>query len=119
MTNPAWPASLPQEPLAQGFSEQAPNTLLRSQMEAGPPKVRRRFTAGIRNIECQVRLTPAQVDLLDTFFDATIAGGALPFDWKHPRNGTAVTFRFVEPPSYTPVARGTLWQASLRLEILP
>jgi len=103
----------------EGLSEQAPNTLIRSQMEAGPAKVRRRFTAGARLIECQVRLTPAQVDLLDTFFDATIAGGALPFDWKHPGDGTAVTFRFVEPPGYTPVARGTLWHASLRLEILP
>ncbi len=119
MTNIVWPASLPQEPLTQGFSEQAPSTAIRSQMEAGPPKVRRRFTAGVRNIECQLRLTPAQVDTLDAFFGSTVAGGALPFDWKHPRGGTAVTFRFVEPPSYTPVARGTLWQASLRLEILP
>ena len=119
MTNAVWPASLPQEPLAQGFSEQAPNTVIRSQMEVGPPKVRRRFTAGVRNIECQLRLTPAQVDTLDAFFGSTVAGGALSFDWKHPRGGTVVTFRFVEPPAYAPVARGTLWQATLRLEILP
>jgi len=119
MTNSVWPVSLPQEPLAQGFSEQAPSTVIRSQMEAGPPKVRRRFTAGVRNIECQLRLTPAQVDTLDSFFDTTVAGGSLSFDWKHPRSGAAVTLRFVEPPSYTPLTRGTLWQASLRLEILP
>jgi len=119
MTNPVWPATLPQEPLAQGFNERAPDTVIRSAMEAGPPKVRRRFTAGIRLIDCQVRLTPAQVETLDSFFDSTIAGGALSFDWKHPRTGAAVTYRLVEPPSYTPVARGTLWQASLRLEVLP
>ena len=119
MTNSVWPASLPQEPLAQGYNEQAPNTVVRSAMEAGPPKLRRRFTAGVRSIECQVRLTPVQVDTLDAFFGSTVAGGALSFDWKHPRNGTAVTFRFVEPPSYTSLARGTLWQATLRLEILP
>jgi len=119
MTNPVWPASLPQEPLAQGFSERAPNTLIRTTMEAGPPKARRRFTAGVRNIECQLRLTPAQTATLDLFFDTTIAGGALSFDWKHPRDGAPATFRFVEPPSYTPVARGALWQASLRLESLP
>jgi len=46
-------------------------------------------------------------------------GGSLPFDWKHPRTGTAQTFRWVEPPTYTPLARGTRWQATLRLEILP
>jgi len=114
-----WPASLPQEPLLQGFGEQVPNTVIRSQMEAGPSKVRRRFTAGVRNIDCQMRLTADQLETLDAFFMTTIAGGALSFDWKHPRNGTAVTFRFIEPPSYSPVARGTVWHASLRLEILP
>ena len=119
MTNAVWPASLPQTPLAEGYNERAPDTVIRSPMEAGPPRLRRRFTAGVRNIECQLRLTPAQLDTLDAFFGSTVAGGALPFDWKHPRNGTAVTFRFVEPPGYTPVARGTLWQAMLRLEILP
>ncbi len=119
MTNPVWPATLPQEPLAQGYAERAPDTVIRTQMEAGPPKVRRRFTAGVRSIECRLRLIPAQVDTLDAFFNTTVAGGALPFDWKHPRTGTAVTFRFVEPPSYAPVARGALWQASLRLEVLP
>jgi hypothetical protein len=119
MTNATWPASLPQDPLAQGFSEQAPNTVIRTTMEAGPPKMRRRFTAGIRNIECQLRLTSAQTDTLDLFFETTLAGGSLSFDWKHPRTGATVTFRFVEPPSYGAVARGTLWWASLKLEILP
>jgi len=119
MTNAVWPASLPQEPLVEGFNERAPDTVIRTQMEAGPPRARRRFTAGIRHIECQVRLTPARVETLDAFFRATLAGGALPFDWTHPRTGAAATFRFVEPPSYAPVARGTLWQGTLRLEILP
>ncbi len=54
MSNPVWPPSLPQRPLAQGFSEQAPDTLIRTQMEAGPPKVRRRFTAGIRTMDLQL-----------------------------------------------------------------
>ena len=119
MTLIVWPSALPQEPLAQGFGEQAPNTVIRSQMEAGPSKVRRRFTAGVRNIECQMRLTPDQVETLDTFFVSTVAGGALSFDWKHPRNGTAVTFRFIEPPSYSPMTRGVAWQVSMRLEVLP
>jgi len=114
-----WPATLPQAPLAQGFAERAPNTVIRTAMEAGPDKVRRRFTAGVRQIDCQLRLTPAQVTALDAFFEDTLAGGALAFDWAHPRSGEAATLRFVEPPSYAPVARGRLWQAQLRLEILP
>lgn len=119
MSNPVWPLSLPQRPLAQGFNEQVPNTLIRTQMEAGPPKVRRRFTAGIRTMDMQLRITPAQVDALDVFYDSTLQGGALPFDWVHPRTGVAATYRFVEPPSYATMARGRLWTATLKLEILP
>jgi len=33
-------------------------------MEAGPPKVRRRFTAGIRVVSLQIHLTPEQVETL-------------------------------------------------------
>ena len=46
----------------EGFTEQAPNTVIRSQMEAGPAKVRRRFTSGTRNFDCQLYLSPAQVE---------------------------------------------------------
>ena len=119
MSEITWPASLPQESLVEGFSEQAPNTLIRSQMEAGPAKVRRRFTSGPRNFDCQLYLSPAQVDALDAFYVSTLAGGALSFDWKHPRTQAAVTFRFVEPPNYKPVKRGAAWQAFLKLEVLP
>jgi hypothetical protein len=119
MSNPTWPLSLPQRPLAQGYNEQAPNTVIRTQMEAGPPKVRRRFTAGIRILGLQLQLTAEQVETLDGFHDATLQGGALAFDWVHPRTGLAMTCRFAEPPSYVPIARGRLWTATIKLEILP
>ena len=119
MTNAVWPTSLPQRPLAQGYSERAAATVIRTAMEAGPPKVRRRYTAGIRRFELQLRLTPSEADTLDAFYDDTMMGGSLPFDWQHPRTGAAVAYRFVEPPAYTPAAGGQLWTASLRLEVLP
>ena len=119
MTNAVWPVSLPQRPLAQGLQERVPDTLIRTSMEAGPPKVRRRYTAGIRLFEMQLRLAASQVDTLDAFFEETLAGGSLPFDWEHPRTGAAVAFRFVEPPAYSPAAGGQLWTGTLRLEVLP
>ncbi|MBK8909231.1 MAG: hypothetical protein IPM60_15525 [Rhodospirillales bacterium] len=119
MSNPVWPYSLPQRPLAQGFNEQARETAIRTQMEAGPPKVRRRFTAGIRTMGMQLRLTADQVATLDAFYDTTVAGGTLPFDWVHPRTGVAATYRFVEPPFYQPVARGRVWTGTLKLEVMP
>lgn len=114
-----WPASLPQRVLAQGYAETFPKTAVRTQMDAGPDKVRRRFTAAVRDFEVSLRLTPAQAATLESFFDSTTAGGALAFDWTHPRTGDAVSFRFKGAPRLTAVARGQRYQAALSLEILP
>lgn len=116
---PAWPASLPQLVLAQGYRETFAKTAVRTSMDAGPAKVRRRFTAGTRDFAVSLRLTPAQAATLEGFFDATTAGGSLAFDWTHPRTGTAVAFRFIGEPQLTAVNRGQQYQASMRLEILP
>ncbi|QLH37711.1 MAG: hypothetical protein HWD60_00095 [Defluviicoccus sp.] len=47
-----WPSSLPQKPLVDGFSETAPNLVVRSPMDVGPAKVRRRATAGSPGCRC-------------------------------------------------------------------
>jgi len=121
--NPAWPQSLPQKPLLNGLAEQAPNTLLRSNMETGPAKVRRRYTAGVRKFPVSFVLTEAQVATMDTFLQETLLGGALKFDWLHPRTGAAVTFRIIPESeetlnTYTPLGRG-YWSTSLQVEALP
>lgn len=115
---PAWPGSLPQKPLLEGLQEQAPTLTVRTQMDAGPPKIRKRFTAGIRLFSLLLSLTKAQVETLDVFFVTTSNGGATPFDWTHPRTAASVTFRFVSPPAYHPLA-DDVWRAQLELEILP
>ena len=37
-----WPLSLPQSPIANGYKEDMPSNLIRSDAEYGPAKVRRR-----------------------------------------------------------------------------
>lgn len=118
MANPVWPVSLPQDPLIDGYDERAPDVLARTEMDAGPDKVRRRFTAGVRPMRLTVALTRTQVQTLDDFHVTTLQGGALPFDWTHPRTLATVAFRFTEPPSYKPQSQ-TDWLAALALEILP
>ena len=113
----AWPASLPQAPLI-GHTESAPDTVLRTRMDAGPDKLRRRSTAGVRAIAFPLLLTDAQVNTLDHFYLVDLAGGALRFDLALPRTGGAVQMRFTAPPAYTLVA-ASKWQAVLRLEVLP
>jgi len=114
---PVWPSELPAAPLI-GHRETAPDTALRTSMDAGPAKVRRRFTAGVREIEVALVLDDTRITLLDTFFTDTLAGGTLRFTHRLPRTGVAMTFRFVSPPVYELIAPSR-WRATLKLEVLP
>lgn len=114
----SWPVTLPQDVLVQGYAEAFPSTTLRTQMDAGPAKTRRRFTASVRPLRVTMPLTRAQVALLDTFYTDTLEGGALEFTWTHPRTLAAVTLRFVSPPQPVPDS-GAWWRVDLDLEVLP
>ena len=118
MANPIWPASLPQDPLIDGYNEQFPDTAVRTEMDAGPAKVRNRFTAGVDDFRLPIALTRTQVQTLRDFYVTTLENGALPFDWTHPRTLVTVAFRFTERPSVQPQSQ-TDWISALALEILP
>lgn len=119
MTIPSWPASLPSALLVRGYSESLPDVTLRTQMDAGPAKVRRRFTAGVRPVSGRQVMTAAQVAALRTFYETTLLGGSLRFSWREPRAGDAtVEFRFTEPPQWSGMEPG-LFDVSLSLEIMP
>jgi len=95
-----WPTSLPQRFLQDpGAIEQPPDVVLETQMDAGPPKARRRYTAGFRLVSGTIDLTHAQRATLDTFYVDTLQGGALPFDWIHPLTSQPATFRFLPQPN--------------------
>jgi len=124
MADADWPETLPQFVLQQGLSETLPDTTVASEMDAGPAKIRRRHSAGVENISCVVALkkdgVTDQVQILKDFYNNTLAGGSLPFDWIHPSSQAAVTFRFKpKKPPQIRLIRGTIWHAQLELEILP
>ncbi len=118
MSNLVWPGGLPQRPSVSGYQESFAETALRTPMEAGAAKLRRRFTAAPRQMELSFRMTPAQVALVRTFFEDTTAGGTLPFDWVHPRDGTTSSYRFMEPPRVSATA-ANLFSISIKLEQMP
>lgn len=113
-----WPGTLPTAPLLDGYTETPPDTTIRTASDTGPNKIRRRFTAGVRKFMVRTLLTTAQVATLDTLYITTLEGGALPFDWTHPRTGASVSFRFVGPPVYSAVTYG-YYNATMSLEIMP
>lgn len=118
MANIVWPDDLPPAPVLAGYQEVAPTTVLRTQMDAGAPKMRRRFSAAPRPLKCALSLSKEEVELLDVFFNETCEGGADRFEWVHPRTGETVEMRFTQPPQYVPQA-DNLWTAQLVLEIMP
>lgn len=116
-----WPLGLPVDPLARGYDEQLGKNTLRTDMEAGRPKKRRRFTRAVRPLSLMIDLTRTQVEIPDDFFTVTLAEGALNFTYLHPRKQVAVEVGFKEPPSWRPVSQshGQKWEATLPLEIFP
>lgn len=115
-----WPASLPQSP-QKGFTETGGVLVIRTPMDAGPAKQRRR---GQRPQIMQVSfvMTTAQVSQLESFVKDTIKGTAR-FGFTHPRTQAIAEVRIVpqnggEMYNITYLAP-EYWNVSLQLEILP
>ncbi len=114
----AWPSTLPASPLVQNFQELRADTVIRTDMDTGPAKVRQRTTAGVGELQVTYFLSTAQAAALDDFYMTTLSGGALAFDYTHPRTGALLSCRFAAPPEYAAV-NGAYYKAVLTLEVLP
>lgn len=118
MPNATWPVSLPTYVQEGGYQERFQDQTVESQMDAGPAKIRRRFTKAIRFIGVQLLMTSSQVGDFETFWQTTCKGGSLPFDWVHPRTRSATTFRFRNPaPTFSTVG-GTNVMVNFTLEVI-
>lgn len=115
-----WPAVLPQVP-QRGFSESIGLNILRTPMDMGPAKQRRRSNRP-STMSVSFLMTTTQVAALENFCFNTIRGVAR-FNFVHPRTGSSVEVRVVPQQDgelfkvqYT---APTYWTVTLNLEILP
>lgn len=121
---PDWPVSLPQS-LPLNVQETSVDGRIRSEMDAGQPKVRRRYTAEVKHYQIdgsRFVLDEAQRDDLEDFYITTLKLGTLQFTWDEPWSGAgARTFRFVERPQYTVITAGPSrkFSTAFSLEELP
>lgn len=113
-----WPASLPQTLLQQGYHQTMPSARARTQMDAGPAKIRRRYTAAVSPVKAMSNMTTTQIADLKTFYKTTLLGGTQAFDWTDPIAGGTVSFRFVTEPDWEPLSANR-YKVSLDLEIMP
>lgn len=113
----AWPETLPQFVLEQGYDESLPDNSVESTMEDGTQKARRRFTHAWRPLSVTIRCTPQQAEDFEAFYFDTVKV-VLPFTWVHPVTQEPGTFRFRKPvPKKRPGGSGgyvdvsfSMWQ---------
>ena len=120
MANPSWPTTLPdiQYPGASsGYHRTADSGVIHTKMDAGPVKMRRRFTAVRETVDLQIDMTSGQLADLKTFYRDTLSK-VLPFDWIDHYTREPATYRFVSPYTVTPLATD-MWKVGLSLELMP
>ena len=97
----AWPSSLPDEILTDGFSQQAKPNNIRTKMEAGLDKVRRRYTSNIVDSTVSMVMTFVQYEALEVYYNTTLQGGTLSFNFTDPADDTEYEYQFLDTPSYS------------------
>ena len=112
-----WPTadSFPEAPLLSGNEEAMPDTVIRTDMAAGPPKVRQRSTAGYNSGSYPFHMTATNILALETFYTTTCSGGSEKFEWKHPRTGSTVNWLFAAPPVWTQL-KNALYLVSIQVK---
>jgi hypothetical protein len=116
----AWPDTLPQYLLVDGNRIDTADGRLKSQPDTGPGKMRRRSSAMPRPLSGTIEVSGAQLDILDAFVDAELAGGTLPFTFPKTHGAGTWLVRFAADglPSEANIG-GDRWQVAMGLEILP
>lgn len=113
----AWPSTLPDSFLVSGFKYEPGNPTIRTEVEAGEAKKRRRYSSTVDLVDGNIFLEGSQYDTLIDFYENTTQHGALRFDWFHPITGNQKEFRFVGAPSITPLS-GDQYRAKIQLEVM-
>lgn len=115
-----WPLTLPQKPNTN-YSESGGVLILRTSMDAGPAKMRKR---GVRPSPLQLTfdMSTAQVEVLETFAKDTLQGTAR-FGFPHPRTGDIVEVRIIPQGDGGLFNIGYImperWSVSIQFEVLP
>lgn len=93
-----WPVTLPAAPDSGGFQIIYPTNVIRSNMDAGPTKQRRRVAWAKQRMVAPFMLTAAQLVDFETFYRTTTLSGTLVFEWTDPMRAVLGEYRIVEDP---------------------
>ena len=119
MSEIQWPAGLQQKLDSDSFQETLSNTILRSDNDLGPAKVRRRHTKGVKEWTVSIKVSISEYSTFTTFYNTTLAGGSLRFEFPHPITAATELARIVDPPTIQPLNGGIVFKVNMKWEILP
>jgi hypothetical protein len=92
-----WPLTLPQSPLSGSLSIQKQENLVRAPADIGVGPRRRRASAVSHTMAFAMLLTSEELAVLKQFYDVTLGGGALSFDFTDPTTGDTREYYFDAP----------------------
>ena len=111
-----WPDGLPNTLLMDGLSAKRNSNVIRTQMDAGPKKTRRRYTASAKTFTGKMLLDAAQRIELERFYRVSLADGVLRFNFTDPQTLETGEFRFTE--DYTENSVDGVFEIMMSLERL-
>ena len=113
-----WPSNLPSCFILGTQSESFGDGRLRSEVDMGPSKVRRRSTAMPGSLSGVLRMTGDHLSTLRAFVQNALIGGTLPFNFPSPNDGSTLLVRFASLPSWSRTT-GRIFEVSIDLEVMP
>lgn len=115
-----WPTTLPQV-VQKGYTESIGQNVLRTPMDAGPAKMRRRSNKP-STLSVSFLMTDAHIAILQDFIINAIQG-VMRFNFTHPRLKTSVEVRLVPQSDGNYFTMSYLgpgyWNVPLVFEVLP
>lgn len=95
--------------------------VIRTEMDTGPPKRRRRFTAAVRRRRLSMLCDETERETFRTFYRVDCFQGAGTFQMQDPEFAATkiITFGFASAPTIDAVEQGLYWRITLDLEEMP
>jgi hypothetical protein len=118
MPPPVWPLGLPQKVEGDQYTESLGSSVIRTEMDIGLAKVRRRYTKNIENFDMIFLIDSDQYLIFKTFFDVTVNGGATTFTFPHPVTTVPTEVRLLGEPAISHIGAG-VFRLSLKVEVIP
>ena len=116
MAEITWPETLPNTLLMEGLEAKRSSNVVRTKMDAGPNKTRRRYTATTKNFTGKILLNKGQREELEQFYRIALADGVHRFNFTDPQTLESAEFRFTD--DYTEHSAGGFFEVTLPLERL-